>query len=96
MSAADRIVTEDRRLAILVALLLRPGYRLPIGTLQGVLSSAGYTVGLDRLRIDCAWLASNADAVTTEADVATLTAAGADIAAGNSQVPGIGRPGPGA
>lgn len=93
MATAERIVTEDRRLAILANLLPKPGYRLPIITLKGVLLDAGYVVGTDRLMADCAWL-DEMDCLVWDGETAKLTQTGVDAATGTVRIPGIGRPGP--
>ena len=91
MSAADRIVTEDRRLQILLALALSPGYALAIETLHKRLKAGGYVSSEDRTRTDVAWLVEQGYAGAT-GEVITATRSGTEVATGDVSVPGVSRP----
>lgn len=95
MNTAERIVEEDRRQVLLVALLVSPGYKLPVRALRERADLVGYVASMDRVRTDCAWLAEQG-LMTLEADVATLTERGSAAALGQITVPGVRRPLPGA
>lgn len=85
----------DRRRAILYALAVAPGACLPLTALRQQLELIGYTLAMDRLRTDLAWLAEQGLAERGE-QLARLTERGADVAQGRARVPGIARPQPGA
>lgn len=95
----ERILTESRRLQILRLLEQSSGYSVNAYTLGSVLNGMGHPVSQDRLLADLEWLAEQ-DLVVIEdvggVTVATLTARGADVAAGRARVRGVQRPLPGA
>ncbi|BBL70342.1 hypothetical protein [Methylogaea oryzae] len=95
-SAAQKLAERNRRLAILIALTLAPRYRLPVADLRAHLDDIGYPCSLDLLRCECAWLVETRLARWHNHDVVELTERGQDVATGNSEVPGVGKPGPGA
>lgn len=94
MTTAQQIVELDRRRAILAALMVAPSYMMPARALREQIGLVGYAVSLDRLLIDCAWLAE-AGLITWSNEVATLSDRGADVVLGRAQVPGVRRPEPG-
>ncbi|EGK71991.1 hypothetical protein METUNv1_01769 [Methyloversatilis universalis FAM5] len=94
MSAAARIVEQDRRRAMLAALLVAPGYRLPLRAVRQAVESLGYVVSLDLVRTDLAWLAEQG-LVEQADDVVTLTDRGNDVVMGRVAQPGVKRPEPG-
>lgn len=94
MTTAQQIVELDRRRAILAALMVAPSYMMPARALREQIGLVGYAVSLDRLLIDCAWLAE-AGLITWSNEVATLSDRGADVVLGRAQVPGVKRPEPG-
>ena len=83
-----QVVAVDRRRAILVALLIEPGFKLPLRALRARLDKIGYRVSLDRLRNDCTWL-NEQDLLTFAQDIAQLTERGGDVATGRACVPGV-------
>jgi hypothetical protein len=90
------MIERDRRLAILAALLVAPGYTMARTTLQRRLEAVGYYVSGDALAIDIAWLDETAGLVEPlELDAVRLTERGADVVIGRATVPGVTRPGPG-
>ncbi|SIQ95947.1 hypothetical protein SAMN05421829_108148 [Aromatoleum tolulyticum] len=94
MNTAEQMVERDRRRAILVVLVMAPAYMMPARGLREQIGLVGYTVSLDRVATDCAWLAEQG-LVEWKNDVATLTDRGSDVATGRAQVPGVKRPEPG-
>lgn len=97
----SEVIAQDRRLAILRTLEEAPASQLNEGALQHVLGHLGHTVDHDMLRADLEWLRSHNLARVEELDVprgklwiATLTAAGGDVANGRSRHPGVARPDP--
>lgn len=94
MSTTEQMVELDRRRAMLAALMVAPAYMMPARALREQINLVGYAVSLDRLVIDCAWLAEMGLVVWSN-DVATLTDRGADVVLGHAQVPGVKRPEPG-
>jgi len=95
MNHAERIVEEDRRQVLLAALLVSPGYKLPVRALRERADLVGYVASVDRVRTDCAWL-DEQGLVVLDAEAATLTERGAAAALGQITVPGVRRPLPGA
>ena len=99
MSAAapDQTVTEDRRLVILRCLDEQPRRRMNSSLLTMLLARWAHDMPHDRVVTDLAWLAEQ-DLVTIETigeiSIATLTARGAEAAAGVAVVPGVRRPSP--
>lgn len=94
MSTTEQMVELDRRRAMLAALMVAPAYMMPARALREQINLVGYAVSLDRLVIDCAWLAEMG-LVAWNNEVATLTDRGADVVLGRAQVPGVKRPEPG-
>ncbi|ANQ83689.1 hypothetical protein dqs_0613 [Azoarcus olearius] len=94
MTTAAQLVELDRRRAILAALMVAPSYMMPARALREQINLVGYAASLDRLLIDCAWLAE-AGLITWSNEVATLSDRGADVVLGRAQVPGVKRPEPG-
>lgn len=94
MNTAQNMAELDRRRAILAALMVAPAYMMPARGLREQIGLVGYSVSLDRLQTDCAWLAEMG-LITWSNDVATLTDRGADVVLGRAQVPGVKRPEPG-
>lgn len=89
-------LAEDRRLVILRVLAELPAYRTNSYLLQTLLRQWGHEPSADQVKTDLAWLAEQ-QLVTVEVvesvHIATLTARGADVAAGRATVPGVKRPG---
>lgn len=92
---ARRIVEQDRRRAILTALLIAPGYALHDRAIRHQVEVAGYIVGLEVLRADLAALADLGLTEPLELDTHRLTDRGADVAVGRVVMPGVTRPEPG-
>jgi hypothetical protein len=91
------VTEQSRRLAILVSLSLATRYRLILSDLRAVVDGAGYPASLDRLRADVAWLEETGlVGFERPAEIVEITARGLDVAGGYAEVPGVGRPGPGA
>lgn len=91
---------QDRRLAILRALLEAAQYRINSLLLQRYLEAVGHAVSKDRLAQDLAWLAEQGLVKLEAADAAGLQVAellprGQDVAQGRATVPGVQRPAPG-
>jgi len=100
MSAARQIAAADRRLAIVMALSLAPGYTLPRRQMRAQIEAIGYRVSLDLLESDLAWLdemglADRRDPSTGSGDHVTLTDRGLDVAQSRAEIPGVRRPEPG-
>lgn len=88
-------MSAERRRAVLSALGVAAGHRLPLAALLLQLDLIGYAVSADRLRTDLAWSAEQG-LLQFAGDVATLTERGVDVACGRARLPGVGRPLPGA
>lgn len=91
-------ITEDRRLSLLLVLTETPGYSANAYLLRDAVASVfGHAASVDQVRTDLAWLGEQG-LVTTKSTgeimQATLTARGADAAAGRATVPGVKRPMP--
>lgn len=99
MSDFQKLLAEDRRLAILRVLYQAPGHRANGSVLQTALDAIGHDVSRDTIRGDLAWLAEQGlvavEQVGTDLHVAELTQRGADVGTGRSVVPGVKRPAPG-
>jgi len=86
----------DRRLSILLLLDQAPGGSGNEALLHDALPTTfGHEPSLDQVRSDIAWLAEQG--LVTQREVgglvlATITARGADAAAGRARVPGVKRP----
>lgn len=91
-------LAEDRRLSILLVLEQTPGYSANAFLLRDAVGSIyGHNASIDQVRTDIAWLAEQALVTARavgEVTLATLTARGADVAAGRAQVPGVKKPMP--
>ena len=91
-------VTEDRRLSILLVLRETPGYSANAFLLSDAISSIyGHHASGDQVRTDIAWLTEQqllTSRSTGDVMLATLTARGADVAAGRANVPGVKKPMP--
>ncbi len=89
-------LAEDRRLVILRVLAELPAYRTNSFLLSTLLGKFGHEPSADQVKGDLAWLQEQ-QLVTVEivesVHIATLTARGADVAAGRAVVPGVKRPG---
>ena len=99
MSVAD-LLAEDRRLAMLLLLDQSPASTANDSILHSALPEIGHRCSRDQVRGDLAWLAEQGligleAMVGGRVMVASLTAHGADVAAGRSLVPGVKRPSPG-
>lgn len=95
-SYAD-LIDSDIRLVILRALCQDPGYSHNEMILKDILYAIGHKVSTDKLRAQLFWLAEQGLVrIDSIADlmVATLTARGADVAAGAATCPGVKRPRP--
>lgn len=98
MTSFQKTLTEDRRLSILLVLAETPGYRANAFLLRDAVADIyGHAASVDQVKTDIAWLAEQ-ELVTAQAHgdvtMATLTARGADAAAGRASVPGVKRPMP--
>lgn len=93
-----QLLAADRRLVILRLLSAAPQYTLNAFVLRPGLEAVGHSVSADQLATELAWLAEQGlvelEAVVDVA-VASLTARGADVAAGRVVTPGVKRPEPG-
>lgn len=91
------LVTEDRRLSVLLLLEASPGGVGNEALLHAALPDFGHTPSADQVRVDLAWLAEQG-LVTVKDNhgltVATLTARGQDVAQGRAVVPGVKKPRP--
>lgn len=91
--------TEGRRLAILRILARRTQYTTNEYSLNDELVGAyAHHVSRDRLHADLAWLEEQGLVIVQQPRagwIATLTARGADVAAGLATTPGVARPRPG-
>jgi hypothetical protein len=91
-------ITEDRRLSLLLVLAETPGYSANAFLLRDAIGNIyGHNASIDQVVGDIAWLAEQALVTsrrTGEVTLATLTARGADAAAGRANVPGVKKPMP--
>jgi hypothetical protein len=98
MTSFAQTLTEDRRLSLLLGLAETPGYRANAFLLRDAIAQIyGHSASIDQVKTDLAWLAEQGLATThTTGDVvmATMTARGADVAAGLAHVPGVKKPMP--
>lgn len=96
MSQFASFLAEDRRLVILRVLADMPAYRTNSFLLSTLLAKFGHAPSSDQVKDDLAWL-QDLQLVSVEVvesvHIATLTARGADTAAGRVVVPGVKRPG---
>ena len=92
--------TEDRRLVILRLLAEAQGRASNCRLLQKGLAPIGHKVSLDQVKTDVSWLEEQGLVTVEEFSpdksrdymVATLTQRGADVANGNTTVPGVSEP----
>ena len=93
----DRLLREDRRLALLRILNSAPQYTAHDSMLHDTLSGSGRSASLDMVQADLAWL-EDQGLVTietiAEVVVVRITQHGVDTAAGRARVPGVKRPSP--
>jgi len=91
-------LTEDRRLSLLLVLAETPGYSANAFLLRDAIAQIyGHSASIDQVRTDIAWLAEQqlvTSRTVSEVTLATLTARGADAAAGRAVVPGVKKPMP--
>lgn len=95
MSDFGRLITEDRRLSIL--LLLDDAVAANEALLQTALAQFGHSPSADQVAGDLAWLAEQGLATTSKLAglvVARITTRGSDVANGRAVVPGVKRPRP--
>ena len=89
-------LAEDRRLVILRVLTEMPAYRTNSFLLTTLLGKFGHEPSSDQVKDDLTRL-QELDLVKVEVvesvHIATLTARGADVAAGRATAPGVKRPG---
>lgn len=94
----QKTVTEDRRLSLLLVLAQTPGYSANAFLLRDAIGQIyGHSASIDQVVGDIAWLAEQGLVTArTAGDVtlATMTARGADVAAGRAVVPGVKKPMP--
>ena len=90
----NKVVTEARRQAILMALSLAARYTQPVPLLRQTVGVIGYVASLDQIRADAAWL-EEMGLLALDNDVVTLTQRGLDVATGNARTPGVSVPLPG-
>ncbi|MBI2770004.1 MAG: ArsR family transcriptional regulator [Burkholderiales bacterium] len=98
MSSFQQALAEDRRLSLLLVLAQTPGYSTNAFLLRDAVDSIyGHSASNDQVKTDIAWL-SEQGLVTArtagDVTIATMTARGADVAAGRATVPGVKRPTP--
>ncbi len=97
MSKLARLVSEDRRLAILRILEGSPEYRANLYLIQRLLAEIGHAASLDAINTDLAWLAEQGllELETVGGvGIPQLVARGLDVACGRATVPGVARPMP--
>jgi hypothetical protein len=94
LSFAERL-SEHRRISLLRTLASGPGYRANESLLQEMLESFGLACTRDQVRTELSWLRDQGFVVLDEIAgiyIARITAAGDDVAAGRTTVPGVRRP----
>ena len=98
MNDLATLVTEDRRLAVLSILSSSAGYEASDALIRMMAERLGHRAALNAIQADLAWL-RDAGLIglrqTADIHIATLTARGADVAAGRTHVPGVARVVPG-
>ncbi len=90
------VLTEDRRLSILLVLAETPGYAANAFLVRDAIGSIyGHSASVDVVVSDLAWLQEQG-LVTTKAaggvTVATLTVRGVDVSTGRALCPGVKKP----
>lgn len=95
MSYQD-IITQDRRLSLLLVLSNTPGYSANVFLLRDAVRDIyGHNASVDQVRTDLAWLSEQGTLTARnvgDVALATLTTRGLDAAAGRTHVPGIKQP----
>lgn len=100
MKSFTERLREDRRLVMLRLLSEQPGYRMNSSNLHAGLHHLAVACSRDDVATDLQWLKEQSlvllDPVPEVASLqlVTITARGADVAAGHTQVPGVSRPTP--
>lgn len=97
MSKLAKLVSEDRRLAILRILEGSPEYRANVYLVQRMLGEIGHAASLDTINTDLAWLTEQGllELETVGGvGIPQLIARGLDVACGRAIVPGVARPMP--
>lgn len=97
MSKLAKLVSEDRRLAVLRILEGSAEYRANLYLLQRMLADLGHSTSLDTINTDLAWLAEQGllELETVGGvGIPQLVARGLDVACGRAIVPGVARPMP--
>lgn len=97
MSKLAKLVTEDRRLAILRILEGSAEYRSNLFLIQRMLAVFGHPVSQDAINTDLAWLAEQGLLELESVggvSIPQLLARGIDVACGRAVVPGVARPMP--
>lgn len=91
-------LSADRRLSLLLVLAQTPGYSANAFLLRDAIDGIyGHSASIDLVRGDIAWLTEQqlvTSRSTGDVMLATLTARGADVAAGRANVPGVKKPMP--
>lgn len=98
MSKLAKLVSEDRRLAILRILKGSTEYRANLYLIQRLLADIGHSAALDTINTDLAWLAEQGlleMETVGGVGIPQLIARGLDVAWGRAVVPGVARPMPG-
>lgn len=82
------------RLAILQLLSRQPGYQTNQNDLLFALRQQGFVIGVDKLRVELAWLDQVSHTLIIRADIAMLTDTGLAATQGARLIPGIRPPFP--
>lgn len=98
MSAYQKLVQEDRRLALLTLLAQDADYAINDSILQDALALYGHSISKDRLLADLDWLEEQG-LISVEhvlnTHIAKLTQRGLDVSEGKVITTGVKRPSPG-
>lgn len=98
MSNYQTVITEDRRLSILIVLKETPAYTTNAFLLRDAVGQIfGHAASVDVVLGDIAWLAEQGlvkSSKVGDVTLATATARGIDVAMGMATVPGVKRPMP--
>ena len=96
----NELMTEDRRLSLLLLLSKAPASRCNGYVLHSGLQAMGHACSAAQVETDAAWLAEQGLVATERLGdrmlVLTLTPRGDDVAHGRAIQPGVKRPSPGA
>jgi hypothetical protein len=98
MKTFEQHLTEERRLLILRALRAAAGFMLNHISLRTFCESMGFTVSLDKVLSDIAWLHEQEllqSSETAGVTIAKITSRGSDVARGTVRHPGVKLPEPG-